>query len=495
MEVALAYDHRTLLVTTLGAAALDFAANLRRRPVAFRGRVREPLLARQLLLGLHAAMASDLQRRERVNWRGSLDPVITVHHDQVFLEAFSGDQSVYARLSAPLSAFEPEGEVRYGTTNIDFHAALADSLVHLRSSRRTDLRIGAAGLGVATALGAATLDHFERRVDVPDAWVRGFLQVQGALAMRPFTFDVHPSDLLGAIAYFQENKPPSLPHGIRYELRPDQPIALVLEPWERRFTLRDTHYAGYERTVRLWGRERLGLLAAVLPHADRVTVGVLGRGLPHLYVCHCGPYQFALVLSGWSKSDWARGATFDLLAPRAAPGPVQAERVYAYLVEHLAAPAAQIAADTGVSRPEVEQILFRLCRAGRAIADPITGQYRLRELFGDMLDVDALLAPDPRVAAAERLLADGRVTLRSVRPPAEDTSGRRETHAVADVRDDADYEVTVAVDETGHLRFGRCGCPFFQHNLMSRGPCVHILAARLALDAASAQAPVVAPQP
>jgi SWIM zinc finger len=488
MEVALAYDHRTTLATTLGAAALDFAANLFRRPVSFRGRVQEPLLLRQLLLALHESIMSDLRWMNEDEWLKTLDPVITVHPDQLFFEAFSNDQSSYVRLSAPLATFEREGEVRYGTTNIDFNGELRDALQSLRSSRRTVFRVGASGFGVTTALGAGTLDHFERKVDVPDSWVKGFLQVQGALAMRPFAFDVRPEDLLTAIAFFQDNKPPSLPHGLRFELQPDAPISIVLEPWEQRFTLHGTRYMGYERSVRLWGRRRLELLQSVLPYAQRVTIGVLGRGLPHIYVCHCGPYQFALVLSGWTKSDWSRDAAFDLLAPRARPDGQSVERVHAFLGEHLTARAEDISANTGMTPREVGQALFELCRAGRAIVDPITRHYRLRELFGGALDVDALFAPDPRLATAQRLFGSHHVTLRDVTPPDQNFEHPRETRAVTTVDDDATYEVTVAVDDSGRLRFGRCGCQFFQDNLLSRGPCAHIMAARLALDDATATA-------
>lgn len=486
MEVALAYDHRTSFALSLTDLALNFAANIRRKPVAFAGRVKEPVLLRQLMIGLHRNITSDLRWHGPDEWRRILDPVVTVHHDQVFFEAFSSDQSSYARLSAPLDAFEPEGEVRYGTTNIDFNAGLLDALHNLRSSRRTVLRVGAAGVGVATAVGAATHEHFERKVDVPDAWVKGFLQVQGALAIRPFIFDVPPEDLLSLIAFFQEHKPPRLPHGLRYELRPGAPIVAALEPWDKRFTLHGTEYAGYERTVRVWGRKRLELLLDILPFAQRVTVGVLGRGLPHLYVCHCGPYRFTLVLSGWTRQDWSRDAAFDLLAPRVALDPQRADRVYAYLGEHLAAKVSEIAANTSVPAREVEQALFQLCRAGRAMVDPVSGRYRLRELFSESLDIRALFAPDPRLAAGERFVAAGQVLLRDMTAPEDDPKGRHEARASATVRDDAanaNYEVSVALDDTGRLRFARCECPFFQANLMARGPCEHILAATLAMEA------------
>jgi hypothetical protein len=489
MEVALAYAHRTSLATLLGVTALDFAANLRRRPVSFRGRVTDPLLLRQLLAALHESILSDTRWASHDAWERTLDPIITVHRDQMTFEAFSTDQSTYARLAAPLAAFEAEGETRYGTTNIDFTADLAQALSSLRSSRRTVFAVGAEGFGVTTGIGAAGEDHFERKVDVPESWVKSFLQVQGALAMRPFVFDVRPADLLSLIAYFQDNKPPTLPHGLRYELRPGAPITAVLEPWERRMTFHGATYGGYERVVRVWGRRRLTLLESVLPYADRVTIGVLGRGLPHLYVCHCGPYQFTYVLSGWAKNDWSRDAAFDLLAPRAAQDPAQVERVRTYLGEHLVAPAGEIAANTGLAAPAVEQALFALCRAGRAMVDPTTSQYRQRELFAEPLDLAALFAPDPRLEEAQRLLDAGRVRLGAVTPPKARDGGRQETRAEAAVTEgDATYAVSIRVDGVGRLRFGRCQCAFFERNMMARGPCAHIMAARLALDAAPAPA-------
>ncbi|HEY7123673.1 MAG TPA: SWIM zinc finger family protein [Ktedonobacterales bacterium] len=483
MEVALAYDHRTSLVAGSERAALHLAANLRRAPVSFQGRVKEPLLFRQLLTALHRCIVSDMRFEDEGRWLWMLDPVITVHHDQLFFEAFSNDQSSYARLSAPLDAFEIEGEVSYGTTNIDFTWELREALQHLRSSRRTEFRVGAGGFGVSTTGAGAPRAHFERKVDLPESWLKGFLQVQSALALHPFLFEARPADMLSVLAYMQDHKPPTLPHGLRYELQPDAPISIILEPWEQRFTLRGTQYTGYARRVRVWGRRRLELLSGVLPYADRVTVGVLGRGLPHFYICHVGRYQFVLVLSGWTKNDWSKDSAFDLLAPRAPQDVQLVTRVYLYLREHLAAPQAEIAANLGQPAKEIEQALFQLCRAGRAMVDPTTGQYRLRELFAEPLDIEALFPADPRLTTAQTLFEHGKVTLQQIISPDQAPGGRKELRAHAMVHDQMDYQVTVALDVTERLRFARCGCPFFEQNLMARGPCAHILATRLAVEA------------
>lgn len=482
MELALAYHHQSAVTSSPEGSALDFAANLRRAPVSFRGRVREPVLLRQLMLALHEVILNDSRWLSDEEYWATLDPVITVHPDQLFFEAFSSDESSYARLSADFEAFEPEGTVQYGTTNIDFTWGLRDALQTLRSSRRTLFAVGAGGFGVTTVgLPGGTRVHFERKVDLPESWVKGFLQVQGALAMPAFTFDVRPADLLTMIAFFQENKPPRAgAHSLRYEMRPGQPITIAVEPWMERFPLKGTLYEGYERTVRVWGRRRLELLRGVLPYAQKVTVGLLGRGLPHYYICHCGAYKFVLLLSGWTRNDWASGSALELLAPQLSLTEEVIDTVHRFLTHHLLATRTQIAAETGLEKKQVEAALFHLCRTGRVIWDPTTRMVRLRELFGEAPDSALLFPPNPRIQQAQTLVDAGAVELTEITLPAQNT--RPETRALAQVRDGATYQVTVAVDEDQHLRFGRCGCPFFQENLMSRGPCEHILAARLALQ-------------
>lgn len=478
MNVQFAYDHRTDVVTSLNGSAIDFAANMRRLPVAFQGQVKEPYLLRQMMLALHEVILGDFRESERWSW--ILDPVITVHPDELFFEAFSTDESVYGRLSAPLDAFEVAHDPVYGTTNIDFTWQLRTALQELRSSRRTDFTVGAGGFGAATNVGATAKAHFEHKVDLPETWLKGFLQVQGALAMHAFTFDVRPVDLLTAIHYFQDHSERNFSNGLRYDFRPGEAISIILEPWDYRFMMKGTSYNGYARTVRLWGRRRLQLLLGVLPYAQKVTIGVLGRGLPHFYICHCGVYQFTLVLSGWTGNDWAKGSAFDLLAPRQNVDAEKLAIVYNHLTQHFAATQEQIAIYTLLPDAEVQQILFELCRAGRVMYDPTSEQYRLRELFQEPLDMNTLFVPDPRIERARQLFQDGKVSLVSAGPS---EIRKNEMRAVALVADSAEaYNVVVAVDQEGRIRFGQCQCRFFKDNIMSRGPCEHILATRTAFD-------------
>lgn len=480
MDVTLAYAQPTQ-VTTRGNTTTVALATEEQRPALFAGRVRDPLRLRQLLLALHGATAANVAGKgwlSETDWRATLDPIVTIHPDQVIFETYSTDGSCYARLTAAVSAFEDDATIQPGTTNIDFAWDLRPLLTTLRSSHPTTLTIGGAPTG-------STLDRESRQASLPDQWVKGFLQVQGALTAHPFMLHVRPVDLASIITYLDEHKTRRSPQALRYEFTPGAPIAVVLEPWNARLTLRGPDYTGFQRVVRLWGRQRLQLLRGILPFADRVTVLILGRGLPHVYVCHCGPYQFMLAIAGWTADDWTMGSSFDLLAAFTGATAERTQRVFAVLAERQTARREEIALATGVPGNEVEQALFQLSRAGRVLYDPLTGRYRARDLFATPLDLETLFVADPRVETAQRLLEGDAVTITSVRQGG--SRARPTTRISAKVHDDIDYAVEVQIDENGRLRYGKCQCAFFRLNTLTRGPCAHILAARLAFDTPTAQ--------
>jgi hypothetical protein len=113
--------------------------------------------------------------------------------------------------------FSTDGLVSRGTTNIDFTAWLWGALNELRSSRETWLRIGAEGFEVKTQ-GAG--GRFEQKVELPDHWGRGFLQVTGAMAMPGTRVTVRPADLLAAIRFLRYTKAKLSPRALRYEFTP-----------------------------------------------------------------------------------------------------------------------------------------------------------------------------------------------------------------------------------------------------------------------------------
>ena len=108
-----------------------------------------------------------------------------MHPDRLILEVFSKDEGAYAQLGVDWSAFEVAGTPRYGTTNIDFSKGLFDGVQRMRSYRPTRLSIGHDAVSVHTEGKPPVI---EKTIQVPDAWLRGFLQVQSAATLPTVTW-------------------------------------------------------------------------------------------------------------------------------------------------------------------------------------------------------------------------------------------------------------------------------------------------------------------
>ena len=77
-----------------------------------------------------------------------LDPVITVHKDQVSFEAFSLDESIYGCLSISIDEFDLLQTPKLGTTNIDFSAKLEKEMQRFRSYTDVTLSVNPEGFTI-----------------------------------------------------------------------------------------------------------------------------------------------------------------------------------------------------------------------------------------------------------------------------------------------------------------------------------------------------------
>jgi len=412
-----------------------------------------------------------------------------VHPDRVFFEAFSQDGSAYGLLVVDRSELEEDGEVVCGTTNVDFTAWLHGALGDMRSRRTTTLGVEAGGVEVRTEEAGG---RFEQKVDLPESWVRGFLEVSSAMAFPGTRIEAKPVDVLSAIRFLQQNKAKVSPRAIRYELLPDRDAEMVLEPWEKRVTLAGAEHSHVEpRTIRTWGRRRLRLIEPLLPYADRVEIYLKGRAMPSFYAVVMPGYTFVLGLSGWTGNRMTEHAGF------ATPAPVDEPLVrdaLTHLRERTALTVAELAALGGWEKPVATAALDRLVRRGRAIFDLRSRAYRHRELFQTPIDESSLFPPDDRAVEAERWIREGGVRVENV--------AVRETRKVRSFKLDgakihreivhrdwvlsgevADQpQVEAVVSEEGRILFGKCGCERFREHMLSKGPCAHLVA----LDRASA---------
>jgi hypothetical protein len=468
---------------------LGLTAN-QRRPVRLNARVARSVFPFRLALqALGEVIWSNESWESRDEYRSwVLDPVITVHPDRVFFEAFSQDQSAYGLVIVDRSLLETEGDVGTGTTNIDFTGWLWAALAEMRSSRETWLRVEPAGFEITTV---AAGGRFEAKVDLPDHWVRGFLQLQGAMALPGTRIACRPIDLLAAIRFLRLTKAKVSPRALRYEFPPGEPVHIVLEPFEAVVPLKGTeHNYDEQRTVRTWGRRRLKLIEPLLPYADEVEIYLKGRALPSFYAVELPGLTFVLGLSGWTSQRWTGSGSFDLLVSDEGVDEALVAAALDHLRRSFTADEPRLAEALGTTRETASQVLAVLCRRGLAIYDVQQREYRHRELFETPIDEAKLCPPDARREEAQRLVAAGRVAVDScsVRETRKTQrlktpDGRiereivyRDWEVVGTVADLPARSTEIVVNDTGRIIFGKCACPFFGENLLNLGPCAHMVA-------------------
>lgn len=461
---------------------LALAANLL-QPVAFHGEVVQH--GAMLRLALRAFGQALWGPEHRLPGTQALnpvpDPLLTVHPDRIGLEAFTQDRGAYVSLQIDPTVFRLLDEPRYGSSHIDFSAWLWEALAELRTSRGTRVRVDAtAGQELATAA------LVEQRLELPEVWVREFLQMQAAMARPGIGLRLRPVDLLTALHFLALNPARVSPQALRYEMRPGEPATLVVEPFEHRLPLQGAvHGATEPHSVRTWGRRKLGLIEPLLPFAHAVDVALKGPALPSFHVVRLPGMSFVLGLPGSGLASPADTGP----DPTPAGTPLQ-QRALHTLADAFHATTPALANALNASEPDTAAALAALARSGRVMADLHTGGWRHRELFVPPLDLAAVFPPDPCREAATRLLAQpGGV---QAHPPdaEEHPKARRFKHPDTGARVERKvaysqwrlrgfsegFEPEVVVDDEGQLAFGTCGCGFYQEHLLNHGPCPHMLA-------------------
>jgi hypothetical protein len=305
--------------------------------------------------------------------------------------------------------------------------------------------------------------------------LRAFGQMQAASLLAADRFELAPIDLYNVLLALRMRKARTAPRGLRYELVPGEPPRLVLEPWDLVVRSTSGPYQGTQpRVVRTWGRNRLNVLARVLPHARRLQVAIAGPGLPSQYIVDLGDATLALALSGWTDAGWAGIAAFDLLAADDDPRRIDA------LVEALATPStdAGLAERLGAPRAEVRRTLLGALAQLRVGHDLATGELFARPLTPAPVPAAALRFRDAREAAAHRLLAEpGAVTLTKVHD--QGNEGRSIEGQIVDARAHRTFYPSMTIDQEGRTSAASCTCSAFRRAGVKEGPCEHMIALRV----------------
>jgi hypothetical protein len=418
----------------LGLRLATCGANLE-HPCFFDGRMREPRVVAGMLLVLADVVRTHFFLPRPAN----LDPVVTSSEAMIRFEGFSGCCGVYARVDLPAAAFDREIQGR-GTTNVDFNDPMRAALGRIRE--REEVRLSVGGEGVTLRRGEESV--VEKRVKLPVRWIKGFSEVQAYQPSLELKTEVHASEARRFLR--------SLPSGIG----PKRTCYVAQAGRSLRLTARTAPGA-----VPLSGTNRIRVLEPLLGAARSLRIWANdGAGTSGWEVLFAAGRFFLMLSPELYRGFSGEGQVLERLAGR------RWEEALPVVRDRLSWQAEidgqAIAEEGGLAVEEVDAALAVLGSRGLAGFDVTTGRYFHRELPFDLAQVETL---QPRLQGARKLLDANRVEML-----------KRLSNDAADV----------AVGGTGtthHVRLrpdgDRCTCPWFSKHQGQRGPCKHILAARM----------------
>ncbi|AXU15885.1 SWIM zinc finger family protein [Streptomyces clavuligerus] len=449
---ALAYARPSALESGAGGGLLGLEtsggltpAGAQPHPAFFSGFLASPLAAARALLAVADVAAA---RYTDPTPRPLLDPVVTGNGDRLRFESFSGCCGVYARLDVLRDGLEGR-ETAHGTTNVDVNNPLREALSRMTGDSPLHLRVGPGEMAVTTLDGPVV----EKKVPLPDRWLRGFAEAQVATA----GFELR-AELPGAEAVrFLRSLPRSFGRASRGTTWV-VPARGALRPTTR-------PVAG---AVCLPGPERLTALHRVLRHATALRVyGPSGTGsapAPAAWEVMLPGMRLTLTLSpDTSRGFSGEGGVLEALSTPEAEQ--DAELISVLLAWEPVIDPAELADRSGLPVERVRAALVRLGTAGRVGYDVADAAYFHRELPYDARRAER---HNPRLLSARELVASGAVTLGADGETAAVASGAR----------------VYRVGERGGRLW--CTCAWWAEHQGGRGPCKHALAVRMVRRGATA---------
>ncbi|MDF2144693.1 SWIM zinc finger family protein [Knoellia sp. p5-6-4] len=397
------------------------------RPHFFTGLLARPDVAAAGLLAVADVAASRYFDAGLMRRLANLDPVVTASGDRLRFESFSACNGVHARLDL-LGDGIASGEVGFGTTNVDVNQPLRTALASVGREALVHLSVGADELRVSTP----EASHEERKVAMPDRWVRGFAEVPVLASGLAHAASLTGSAVVRFLAGLPKRQPgPSLylvpgPAGLRQSARP------------------------VPGAVHLAGAGRLAAAARIARFATSLDAFSSDSGASG-WVLHLPGARLTLLLSPEPHRGFSgEGGLLRALSADAAEG--AAAQLLEFLAWEPVVDPIALAELTGLPPEGVHAGLAVLATSGKVGFDVVEQSWFHRELpLAERVERD-----NPRLVAARRLVSDGAV-------------GR-----------DGDRWV-VTVDDHQHWVRGvgeaaSCTCLWHAKHRGGRGPCKHVLA-------------------
>lgn len=411
-------------------------------PLFFNGEIINPTIVSGGLLVLSDIVGTRYFKYVPVDLR---DPIFSAQGDRLRAECFSACNGVYARMDVFQSALD--GDILYGTTNVDIGNNLRKSLLNIRQGDRLKFRIGDDGL---KTLHSKNLDNksvltdivTQRPVKMPDRWIRALGNCAMLHQNMKYKFHVEGMQAKSFIAML----PPVTGKEKSGWLTPTK-TGVILKSGEEK------------NSVYISGLHRLSALKKVMSNVNSIFFYAPENGEPGqmmLEVCMTGA-NITLSLTAKSYEGYSgEGALLDSLSN---PKILEcADKIDNILNFESRLDIDKISKSIGIVKNDMNDAMELLAVSGKLGFDVREGAFFHRELPDDP---DRVLKDNPRLVGAKKLVED--------------------TEYIEDniwhVRSgETTYRVIYPTDE--NLDNAKCTCTWYLKHQNSRGPCKHILAVK-----------------
>jgi len=423
--------------------ALATSENNNTYPYFFEGKLLQPRAIALMLFTLSRYVSTRFYIPPNVLKKLILqrDPVITSGSGMLRFEGFSACCSAYARVDV-----EPDGYVgktlSQGTTNVDFNSEFRSSLAGIRDGERISISVGADEI----KMNHGFKEVVERKVQLPMRWIKGFVEVQSYQSQMEHRLTIGKVEAIKFIRSISASTP-------------GQVVSYVV-PSGKGVRLSQTEKSG----IKIGGINRLAMLKDIVPLADEVRIYSHPTGDSSEWQLKCGALMFSLTLTAESSRGFSgEGQVLTDLATADTDriSMVRSSLKWQSMVDiHELANSCQMDVET------VRSTLGILGSRGIVGYDLTNKAYFHREMPFDLELIDSI---HPRLKAAHKLVQTQGVRILS--------------------RKELSFEAEVAGSGVNHQvkgngEFITCTCPWHSKYQGKRGPCKHILAARLMLEPA-----------
>jgi hypothetical protein len=407
-------------------------------PQFFRGRVLQPRTTALLLNSVARVVSTRYYTPPNVvRTLSQRDPVVTAGAGLLRFEGFSICCSTFARVDLSPDAYDGQ-LVGHGTTNVDFNPPMRAALARVRDADRFTMMVGPDKFAVRRGFEQIV----ERKVELPLRWLKGFVEVQAYQSEMELRYTIDKVETLRFLR--------SLPRS------PNHTASFYVVPIGKGLRLSQNKC---REAVPLSGVHRLQLLAELAPLADSLKIYCHPSGQASEWQLQCGPLTIQLTITAESSRGFSGEG--QVLADLVSGNTDQIAKLRAALKWQSLVNISELAHQVEMNEDEVRKGLALLGTRGIVGFDVMNGAYFHREMPFDLSLIEQM---HPRLKAARRLVRESKVEILSYK------NEIMELHVAGSK---VQHVVTIKGEQHS------CTCQWEAKHQGARGPCKHILAARI----------------